>query len=54
MTLYKDITTLMNGIEDISIENTDLKASLNILRTNLNDITVVTPTVISINEQIEA
>ena len=54
LTLYKDITTLMNGIEDISIENTNLKASLNILRTNLNDITVVTPTVISINEQIEA
>ena len=52
--VYKDITTLMNWIEDSSIENTNLKNSLNVLRTNLNDITVVTPTVISINEQVEA
>ncbi len=54
LVIYKDITTLMNWIEDSSIENTNLKNSLNVLRTNLNDITVVTPTVISINEQIEA
>ncbi len=54
LVLYKDITTLMNWIEDSSIENTTLKSSLNTLRNKLNDITVVTPTVVAINEQIEA
>ena len=54
LALYKDITTLMNGIEDSSIENTNLKSSLYTLRNNLIDITVVTPMVITINEQIEA
>ena len=53
LSIYKDITTLMNGIEDSTIENTNLKTSLNTLRTNLNDITVVTPTVVSIKEQID-
>ena len=52
--VYKDITTLMNWIEDSSIENTNLKSSLDMLRKNLNNITVVTPTVISIKEQMEA
>ena len=51
--IYKDITVLINGIEDISVENTDLKSSLDILRKNLNNITVVTPVVVSINEQID-
>ena len=53
LAIYKDITTLMNWIEDSSIENTNLKSSLDMLRKNLNNITVVTPTVISINEQLE-
>ena len=52
LAIYKDITTLMNWIEDSSIENVNLKDSLNTLRNHLSDITVVTPTVIAINEQI--
>ena len=54
LAIYRDITTLMNWIEDSSIENIHLKDSLNTLRNHLLDITVVTPTVIEINEQIEA
>ena len=54
LAIYKDITTLMNWIEDISIANANLKSSLDMLRKNLNNITVVTPTVIAINEQIDA
>ena len=54
LAIYKDITTLMNWIEDSTFENTNLKTSLNTLRTDLNNITVVTPTVIAIKEQIDA
>jgi peptidoglycan hydrolase CwlO-like protein len=35
--IYNDITKLINGIEDLSIENTDLKKSLDKLRKNLNN-----------------
>ena len=52
LAIYKDITTLINWIEDSNVENATLKISLNTLRNKLNDITVVTPTVIAINEQI--
>ena len=52
LALYKDITTLVDGIEDISVGNTNLKSSLDILRKNLNNITVVSPTVVSINDQL--
>jgi regulator of replication initiation timing len=51
--LYRDISTLINGIEDITIENTDLKRSLDRLRKNLNNRPEVTTIVITINEQIE-
>ena len=51
--LYRDISTLINGIEDLSIENTDLKRSLDRLRKNLNNRPEVTTLVITINEQIE-
>jgi regulator of replication initiation timing len=51
--LYRDISTLINGIEDLTIENTDLKRSLDRLRKNLNNRPEVTTIVITINEQIE-
>ena len=51
--IYDDITTLVNGIEDLSIENTDLKRLLDRLRKNLNNRSEVTTLVININEQIE-
>ena len=51
--IYNDITILVNGIEDLSIENTDLKRSLDRLRKNLNNRSEVTTLVITINEQIE-
>ena len=35
--IYQDITTLINGIEDRSIGNTDLKTLLDVLRKNLLD-----------------
>ena len=54
LAIYKDIVTLMNWIEDSTIENINLKTSLNALRTDLNNITVVTPIVIAIKEQIDA
>jgi hypothetical protein len=44
---------LINGIEDLTIENTDLKRSLDRLRKNLNNRPEVTTIVITINEQIE-
>ena len=53
LAIYKDIITLMNWIEDSTIENINLKTSLNALRTDLNNITVVTPIVIAIKEQID-
>lgn len=51
--IYNDITTLVNWIEDLSTENTDLKKSLDRLRKNLNNRSEVTSIVITINEQIE-
>lgn len=51
--IYNDITTLVNGIEDISIENTDLKSSLDRLRKNINNRPEVSSLVIQIHEQIE-
>ena len=51
--IYDKITYLVNGIEDLSAGNTDLKKSLDKLRKNLNNRSEVTSLVISINEQIE-
>lgn len=51
--IYNDITTLVNGIEDISIENTDLKSSLDRLRKNINNRPEVSSLVVQIHEQIE-
>lgn len=51
--IYNDITSLVNGIEDLSTENTDLKRTLDKLRKNLNNRSEVTSLVITINEQIE-
>ena len=51
--IYNDITILINWIEDSSVGNTDLKSSLDVLRKNLNNITVVSPMVLSIKDQLE-
>jgi regulator of replication initiation timing len=51
--IYNDITTLVNGIEDLSVENTDLKNSLNKLRKDLNNRPAVTSSVIAIKEKID-
>jgi peptidoglycan hydrolase CwlO-like protein len=51
--IYNDITTLVNGIEDISIENTDLKSSLDRLRKNINNRPEVSSLVVQIHEQID-
>jgi hypothetical protein len=50
--IYDDITQLFNGIEDISLENTNLKKSLDKLRKNLTNRSEVTSLVITINDQI--
>lgn len=52
--IYNDITKLFNGIEDSSVENTNLKVSLDRLRKNLNNRSEVTSLVITINDQIAA
>ena len=51
--LYDDITQLFNGIEDLSVENTSLKRSLDRLRKNLNNRLETTSTVNTINEQMK-
>ena len=51
--IYNDITILINWIEDLSTENTDLKRSLDRLRKNLNNRSEVTSLVLSINDQIK-
>lgn len=50
--IYNDITTLMNWIEDISIENTNLKKTLDKLRKNLNNRSETTSLVLTIKDQI--
>ena len=50
--IYNDITTLINWIEDLSLENTDLKKSLDRLRKNLNNTMEVKSLIITINSQI--
>ena len=50
--IYNDITTLYYWIEDISIENTNLKNLLDRLRKNLNNRLEVSSVVISIKDQI--
>ena len=51
--IYDDITILINWLEDSTLWNTNLKSSLDVLRKNLNNITVVTPTIFSIKDQIK-
>ena len=51
--IYKDITILIDGIDDISTENTNLKNNLNKLRRKLNSTSEVSALVIDIKEQIE-
>ena len=50
--IYNDITMLFNWIEDLSVENTNLKRSLDRLRKNLNNRPEVTSLVNTINDQI--
>jgi hypothetical protein len=50
--IYDNITQLFNGIEDISLENTNLKRSLDRLRKNLTNRSEVTSLVMTINDQI--
>ena len=52
--IYKDITVLIDGIDDSSREKTSLKSSLNRLRRNLNNTSEVSALVVDINEQIES
>lgn len=51
--IYKNLTILIDGIDDISVENTDLKNNLNRLRKNLNNKSEVSALVVDINAQIE-
>lgn len=51
--IYQDITTLINGIEDRTIGNTDLKTLLDILRKNLLDKNQTTATVVQIQDHIK-
>ena len=51
--LYNDITILINGIDDLSVENTTLKTCLNRLRMNLNNVSEVSSLVVDISAQIE-
>ena len=51
-TLYTDITTLINGIEDTTIGNTDLKTLLDILRKNLLDKNQTSANVVGIQTHI--
>ena len=50
--LYEDISILVNGIEDLTSENTDLKMLLDRLRRNLNNAWEVTSLILTINEKI--
>ena len=51
--IYNDITTLVNGIEDLTVGNTDLKTALDKLRKNLNNRSEVSSLVLTINELIQ-
>jgi hypothetical protein len=51
--IYQDITTLINGIEDSTIGNTDLKTLLDVLRKNLLDKNQTTATVVQIQNHIK-
>ena len=50
--IYDDITVLVNGIEDLNIENTDLKSLLDKLRKNLNNKSEVSSLIMMIKEKI--
>jgi hypothetical protein len=50
--IYNDITKLIDGMDDSSTENTELKKYLNKLRRNLNNVSEVSALVVDINEQI--
>jgi hypothetical protein len=50
--IYQDITTLINGIEDKTIGNTDLKTLLDVLRKNLLDKNQTTSTLVQIQNHI--
>ena len=52
MEIYNDITVLIDGIEDVSMENVELKQFLNWLRNSLNDRIEITNLLISIKERI--
>jgi hypothetical protein len=51
--IYNDITILIDGLDDSSVENSNLKNYLNRLRRNLNNTSEVSTLVINIKEQIE-
>ena len=51
--IYNDITVLIDGIDDSSSENTELKNYLNRLRRNLNNTSETSALVVDINDQIE-
>jgi hypothetical protein len=50
--IYNDITKLIDGMDDSSTENTELKKYLNKLRRNLNNVSEVSALVVDINEQV--
>jgi hypothetical protein len=51
--IYQDITTLINGIEDRSIGNSDLKVALDVLRKNLLDKNQTSANVVALQNQIK-
>ena len=53
LSLYRDITTLINGIEDITDDNVNLKSSLVVLRKNLKSNDAILSSVMAIRDQLE-
>ena len=51
--IYKDITVLIDWLDDSTSENTELKNYLNRLRRNLNNTSETSALVVDINDQIE-
>ena len=51
--IYNDITILIDGLDDISTENTNLKNNLNKLRRNLNSTSEVSALIVDIKSQID-
>lgn len=51
--IYNNLTILINGIKDLTTENTNLKRSLDVLRKNLNNKNMVSATIVTIQNQLD-